>query len=332
MDGGGKEEPVTEGLDEGSASAPAAEAATGEQGHGAPGRPYHLTVPRGTGWWRPLLGLVLILGGWLAGANVLVLVLGAGLPSSVSSRTDLPFADQLAYTLITLAAIALALPVIAWVARGVQHRRLGTLSSVQGRLRRRWLALCVAVAAGLLVVQAAVYVLIPATGGDNGQPAAGARPPGPGLLATAVVLLLVLVPLQSAAEEYLARGWLIQMMGTWTGRALPGVLVGGAVWTAMHGPSRWSAVAGLMVTSLVYGWLVWRTGGLEVTLAHHSLNNLVGAVVWTLAGQVSAGLGAANAGNGDWIWVVTTVVELPVYAVIVVWLHGRLHLQRTTAS
>jgi membrane protease YdiL (CAAX protease family) len=57
------------------------------------------------------------------------------------------------------------------------------------------------------------------------------------------------------------------------------VLVGGVVWTALHGPRGWSAIAVLMVTSLVYGWLIWRTGGLEVTLAHHAVNNLVGSLL-----------------------------------------------------
>jgi hypothetical protein len=118
--------------------------------------------------------------------------------------TGLHVSDQLGNTVFALGAIALGLPVIALAARSVQHRGLGTLSSVRGRLRLRWLAPCVAVAAVLCVVQVVADLLIAATRGGAGQEGGAAAWPGAGLFAKAMVLLLILVPLQSAAEEYFA--------------------------------------------------------------------------------------------------------------------------------
>lgn len=295
------------------------------------GRPYHLMVPPGSGWWRPLVGTVVIAVGWFVAGLVLIFIAAAAVPS-MSARTDRPFSDQLGSLVLLLVVAASALPMVALAAHALQHRSLGTLSSVRGRLRLRWLATCAAVAAALCLVQLVVDSLIADPTGGGSQEGGSAPSPGAGVLANAIVLGVLLVPLQAAAEEYLARGWLLQLMGTWTGRAWPGVLLGGVVWTGLHGPTTWWAVADLMVTSLVYGWLVWRTGGLEATIAQHAANNIAGFVALTFTGQLAAALGTANAGNADWRALVDELVVLPAYAWITVRLHRRMNLSRTTAA
>jgi uncharacterized protein len=298
---------------------------------GEPGRPYHLIVPPGSGWWRPLVGTVVIAVGWYFALVALVVVVGSAVPS-MSARTDRPFSEQLGSIVLGLAIVAAALPMVALAAHALQHRSLGTVSSVRGRLRLPWLAACAGVAAGVCLVQLVVGALLPDPTGGGSQEGGSAPWPGAGVLANAIVLVVLLVPVQAAAEEYVARGWLVQMMGTWTGRAWPGVLLGGVVWTALHTPTTWWAVADLMVTSVVYGWLVWRTGGLEATIAQHAVNNIAGFLVLTITGQLSAALGTANAGNADWTAVVTDVVVLPLYAWVTVRVHTRMKLSRRTAA
>jgi hypothetical protein len=66
---------------------------------------------------------------------------------------------------------------------------------------------------------------------------------GGGPMAVAVLVLVQLVVLQSASEELLARGWLLQAAGSIMRSPWPGTAVGGAVSTALHVPSTGWGVA-----------------------------------------------------------------------------------------
>ncbi|MGC2997888.1 hypothetical protein ACPF8X_05640 [Streptomyces sp. G35A] len=95
-------------------------------------------------WWRPVLGTMLFLPSWL----VLVLLLylfayalgtAAGYPELPDGGVDL---GPLRNTALDLTYIAIALPPILLAVRWTERRPTGTLSSVTGRLRIRWLARC----------------------------------------------------------------------------------------------------------------------------------------------------------------------------------------------
>lgn len=81
---------------------------------------------------------------------VLAAVLDAG-PSSADSEVF--FEDPVADMALQLVGIAIGIPIVLWAARYLGRRPAGTVSSVLGRLRWRWLGLCAAVAVPLIIVQ-----------------------------------------------------------------------------------------------------------------------------------------------------------------------------------
>src|SRR5690606_27199945 len=126
-------------------------------------------------------------------------------------KEDLTFADPVTGLALTLGAIAIAIPVVYCAAALVQRRPPGTLSSVAGRLRWRWLLTCVPVAFGAGVLgNVTLAVVYGVTGADSAGVFGwvGWEAFLPGLLVT-----LLLVPFQAAAEEYVFRGWVLQAFG-----------------------------------------------------------------------------------------------------------------------
>ena len=100
----------------------------------------------------------------------------------------------------TLALIALLLPAVLLAARATK-RRIGTLSSVKGHLRWRWLGTCLGAAVAVRALPVALGVLGVATGDHFA---------GWDVFLPQLGLVLVLVPVQATAEEYFYRGTLMR--------------------------------------------------------------------------------------------------------------------------
>ena len=285
-----------------------------------PGTPYHrLARVPGYRWWHPLTGAAALLGAALVLVVALSGVLVAIEPDPADPGAKSPL-RALAVVAGTLVLIASLVPAVLIAARAVR-RRPGTVSSVAGRLRIRWLAWCALLAVVPVAGQLGGLVLLAP---DGGQEQAGSWVGLPTLLVSALVLL-PLVPLQAAGEEYLARGWFVQALGSWLRSPWPGIVVGGVVWTALHVPSTWYGVADLMLFSLVVGWLTIRTGGLEAAIAVHAVGNVAVTLILAALGQLAE---EGSAGDADWTLLVADSVVLPLYAVLVVALHRRLRLPR----
>lgn len=298
-----------------------------------PPRPTWVDSPAGAGyselarnaayrWWRPLAGTGLLFGVLFA-LLIAVTIPFALLGMDFEERTGpwSPLADlwEAAYL---LAVLAMLIPAVLIAARVAQRRRVGTVSSVTGRLRVGWLAWCALLGLGATAVQLGLLFLLDVLAGP-----AGADPevrwPGAGAMALSALVLVLLVPLQAAGEEYLARGWFVQAVGSWVRSPWPGILVGGALWTAMHAPSTVWGVADLVLFSVVLGWLTVRTGGLEAAIALHAVGNLVLFLLQAGIGQLAA---EGTAGDAGWTLLAADSVVLPLFAVAVVALHRRFGL------
>ena len=253
-------------------------------------QPYALLMrARDWTWWRPLLGLLLFVVLYGVASLVLglvVLVTGVVPDLALFDLTDV------AVLLITNISLIIAIPIV-WLCWLVPHGlRIGWSSSVLGRLRWRlflpWTSralatLGVAVAAGLLIAVAATGVDI--TGPESSFP-------------WLLLVVLTTTPLQSAAEEYVFRGYLSQMIAGWIGRPRAGAVVAAvvtaALFSAAHAPPDVPTFLYRFAIGLALSAAVWLTGGLEASIALHAVNNVV---IFLLVGVLGDGAAAAEPGG-----------------------------------
>ncbi|GAA3724486.1 hypothetical protein GCM10022225_01700 [Plantactinospora mayteni] len=293
----------------------------------APGTPYHrLARTERHRWWRPPLGTLLILGGTLL---VLCLLIGVGtaiatLAGRPTGPDGLPALGTLGDLALLLVSIAAALPFVLLAARWVQARPAGTVSSVLGRLRWRWLGWCALVAVpAVLLLLGGSFGLLALTGGlDEGEDAGTGWPGWAGFLGT-LVLLLLLVPLQATAEEYVFRGWLLQGVGAFLRTPWPAISLQAVLFALAHGWGTGWGFADLAVVGGVLGWLTIRTGGLEAAVALHVVNNLISFVGAAALGQLASDETAADS---PWEMFVVSLLVHAGYVVVVLWLARRRQL------
>jgi membrane protease YdiL (CAAX protease family) len=274
-------------------------------------------------WWRPLVtGLIGF--GFFLGFTVVLTIVFVALVFLIPGQQHL-LNDLVAYRIdnsqplilgLTLASVAVLLPSV-WLARRIMGPRpTGLIASVVGRLRWRWmlwLAIPVVVAFGLSTVFS--FFVQPLFGGD--APRAVVTPN----TWPVVIVSLLLVPVQAAAEEFVFRGYLMQTIGGWLKHPLFAILIPIPFFTFSHAYDVWGMID-VSVFALSATYLTWRTGGLEASIAAHTVNNTVIFIVGAF------GLVDVNSKTSDWTGPTVTLVTMAIYAAIVVALHKRLGLAR----
>jgi len=259
-------------------------------------------------WWRPLLVLLVASTGYvvLGLAALLALVLfDAAAGTSLGDRAVATSTTD-AFTFGTgFVLIALMMPALLLALRLVGARPLGLIFSVTGRLRWGWAGAALGRVVVVLVVSLSINLF--ALGPLTGEPAVLAPRPG----AVAFLLLAVLVvPLQAAAEELVFRGWAMQAVGTWLRHPLFAVLLPLPVFVLGHDYDVWGQLE-VAVFGFAAGWLAWRTGGLEAPIALHVANNALITVL------VALGYADPDATQGSPVSLAISSVTL---LVVVVWL------------
>ncbi|MFF8974516.1 CPBP family intramembrane glutamic endopeptidase [Streptomyces sp. NPDC014995] len=277
-------------------------------------------------WWRPVLGTLFV-----AVAYVLVVGLLDVLLYALGSARGYPEAPEgtvefgpVSGTAVDLLMLAVAIPVVLLAVRWIGRRPAGTVSSVTGGLRWRLLGWYVLVALPVLALTTGVMFLLP---GDDGPPSRWA---GWETFAPALAVLVVLVPLQSAAEEYVFRGWLTQAVGGFLRSPWWAIVPQAVLFAAAHGWGTPWGFADLVVFGGVAGWLTVRTGGLEAAIGLHAVNNLF---AFGLSAAVVDGLRSDDtAADAPWQYVVLDVAGIALYAAAVLWLARRRPPTRTTRA
>jgi len=268
-------------------------------------------------WWRPVLGT-----GFLAVACVLAAALVYGLGDALGAARGYPETPDgtvefgpVTSTALDLLAIASAIPVVLLAVRWIGRRPAGTVSSVTGSLRWRWLGWCVLAALPVLAATTGVMLLLPT---DDGPPARWA---GWEVFGPALAMLVVLVPLQAAAEEYVFRGWLTQAVGAFFRSPWWALVPQALLFAAAHGWGTPWGFADLAVFAMVAGWLTVRTGGLEAAIGLHAVNNLL---AFGLSAAVVDGLkNDDTAADAPWQLVAVDLVGIALYTAAVLWLARR---------
>ncbi|MEV5825943.1 lysostaphin resistance A-like protein [Spirillospora sp. NPDC052242] len=323
-------------------------------------RPWLVPSPRGVpfhrmartdvhSWWRPLVGTVTIvvvglgIGGVLGVIGLIIqMMVSDDDPALLDDPTGTSFfgndTADIAYALLSLAVF---LPLVGFAAWGIQRRRPGTLSSVVGRLRWRWMLACSGMAVLFCVVS---FGLSTAAGAFVEDDPAGSAAEGSwvgwGDFLLPALVIVALVPFQSAAEEYFFRGWLMQAIGACTlenarngfARALsvvfrtpwPGIVIGAALFTSGHGYTGWGMLD-IFIFGAIAGWLTVRTGGLECTIALHVFNNLMAFLLPAALGELSL-----EQGGIPWQYVLADVASMALYAAGIVLLARRFKVRTVT--
>ncbi|MGQ4270241.1 lysostaphin resistance A-like protein [Nocardiopsis changdeensis] len=234
--------------------------------------PYHRLTRlerRTSRWWRPLTTVAVALAVFVvlillaSGALMLASLLVPWLPEP--SDLDTFALDNPTDMLLTFGMLALMIPAVLLGARwGGGRSRI--LHSVAGRLR--W-SMMLRAAAVLVPLYAAVYwgsfLLDP--------PDDAAVPRFDAMLVAGLAVCVALVPLQCAAEEYAFRGLPQQVLGTWLRSPLWGIVLPVPLFMLGHGYD-WVGQVDIAVFALCMGFLVWKSGGLELAIAVHTANNL----------------------------------------------------------
>ena len=105
----------------------------------------------------------------------------------------------------------------------------------------------------------------------------------PRRLAVFVALVLALVPIQAAAEEVMARGYLLQLFGLATSNVLVLSVIGGILFAVSRlanpgfpavGEGFWIACAHFAVFGFVLAAVTLKDGGIELAVGAHIANNV----------------------------------------------------------
>lgn len=276
-------------------------------------------------WWKPLLVLLLAASIYVAFNLTFSLLLGPLLfiydPDYVNNALfagDAPLLDtQHPWSLVLgLGSIILMIPAVILAMLSLGIRPVGRVWSVAGRIRWGFLGRTLGLAVVAIIAMNAVGILVgmALSGADEAGAEEALENFDPTAAIISLVLVLLLVPFQAAAEEVVFRGLFLQVLGSWMRSPWLAVGLSSLAFALMHIYDIWGMLAvGLM--GLVAAWLTWKTGGLEAAIAIHILNNIAAFAL------MASGVGGETAqveesGNGPWL-LVSEVVGLAIFSWLV---------------
>ncbi|WP_439690155.1 CPBP family intramembrane glutamic endopeptidase [Curtobacterium sp. SP.BCp] len=285
-------------------------------------------------WWRPLVALA-FLAGWYLVSQVLIVIaytIPVGATSGAEGLIDfeqklssgaLDPTDPLTLS-VSLVSLVVLLPGIVLAVRIARLGR-GVLSSVRFRVRWGWTAWCLLptlVIAAIMFFMQALYPLGDGmiTGDGWNHAAIGQSTVTLSTLVLTIALVVVLVPFQGAAEEFVFRGFLMQTIASWIPRRVGTVLavvISSVVFASLHIPNGYNVWGILDVGSfgLIAAIIVLRTGGLEATVLQHAFNNIM-IFVLQAPGWSRIDLQSQN-DNSTWVsWLVSLGTSLAYWGMV----------------
>jgi membrane protease YdiL (CAAX protease family) len=237
---------------------------------------------------------------------------GQEVGSSVTRLVDLtqPTPAGLAYLNLALAGL---IPVTWLLIRFLHGLRPRWVSSVFPRLRWKYLLICFGVSFVALFATLIVSALLPQQAATSVSGEVNELTP---TLRSFLLVVLLLTPLQAAAEEYAFRGYLTQAFGGLV--SSPVVAVGAAsfLFALAHGAQDIPIFFDRFAFGVVAGTLVVLTGGLEAGIAMHVLNNWLAFGIALAFGDMGSTL---NPTGGTWWSIPVTLTQSVTYLLLAWW-------------
>lgn len=277
-------------------------------------------------WWKPLVVLVLAASIYFALAIGFSLALAPLLyvfdPDYINNAVIgglSPILDtQHPWSLVlAMGSIILMIPAVILAMLSLGIRPTGRVWSVAGRVRWGFLGRTLGSALIAVIVMNGVGMLVGVlmAGGNAPEEVAAADQPEFNVTAAviSIILVLLLVPFQAAAEEVVFRGLFLQVLGSWMRSPWLAIVLSTLAFAAMHIYDIWGLL-GVGMMGFVAAWLTWKTGGLEAAIAIHILNNI--AAFMFMASGVTGETGQVEASGGPEL-LISEAIGLSLFAWLV---------------
>jgi hypothetical protein len=263
----------------------------------------YVTFPRtfeSYSWYKPILvfavGFIImfILGALTIGAfyligefDVVVSIFHGGYEALDSPLTIL-FSDLL---------IIMFIPSLYLASRVVGDRPFSSYSSSRGGWNFRLYFKALAIPLILYIIYMGAETAIT---GPEGTPH---------LSIAFLVVILISVPLQCIAEEYIFRGLTMQTLGSWFRIPVLAIVLQAVIFAMGHGYNS-IGIFNTFVSGLGFGFFAWKTNGLEVSSAMHTANN------FSMGLFIMLGLQASSSSPQLWDVASSIVFLMILYAVM----------------
>lgn len=265
----------------------------------------------GNRWWKGVITIVALLVTMFVASFVFTLI--AGIIDMATGQLDIEAAmeGKVGMSPLMLLATNLSLITLAVVAlifhRFLFRQRIGSLNSVAGRFRWTWLLWSlIPIGIGF-----AIYITLLVVSSD--WDAYAPLPVGMTIFYLAVVLLTT--PFQAAAEEYVFRGVIQRIAGSWVRGPIPSLILGTAVSSVLFAAAHLAGDPWLILYYWLFGvflsLLAHYSGGLEAPIVIHAINNVALFVTATFSGEIAQEIDRSAGAGGPFMLI-------PVAAILVV--------------
>ncbi len=277
-------------------------------------------------WWKPLLTFLLAFGFYLVASVVVsiawmlvVVAFGANPVQLLRHFRSGHAMGALVFgyveaTLIILVPIAMF---SSWIVHRIRPR---FLISVAGGFRWRWFVRCLAITIPIWLIYLGLQLWLDWD-----------YQPKPAHWPVLLVLVVVGIPFQSAGEEFVFRGLILQNVGAWIPNRIAALVVAAVpsmgLFALAHGSLHGWILADLALFALSSIVLLWRTGGLEASVALHLTNNVI-LMIFTIlfGGWAGTFVGSKTTGNAFMVLLDVVVFGGPI--ALILWQARRVRLQR----
>ena len=220
-------------------------------------------------WFKPLL-VALLTGVFMLVFQIVVLIVAAAWSGdqnfldTIGTSYDTMDVYSGPGALFELGAIAVLLPALALAVLIVRDRPFSSYSSSRGGFKWSAFAKCAGVALAIYVIDFVLETLL-----IPGEPLEIQIQ----FTAAGLIMCMLLIPIQSFAEEYIFRGLILQAVGSWTKLPIIAIAISAVLFTAGHAYNDIGMVA-IFANGIVWSAIVCKTKGLEATCALHAVNNM----------------------------------------------------------